>query len=405
MSASVQRAVDTAMQKMRDQAQQAEREEAQKLELKDSVDDKIQQWRRGKEDNLRALLSSLDAVLWPELAWKTINLSELITPQQVKVRYMRAVGKVHPDKLSREATVEQKLIANSVFATLNKAWDSFRAQNGLNMSALDHGSAAGAAHGGETIHGHEEWDTNVDYDWDEADDAANALDPSALAGAPAEYGDDLYAGDGDLPGDDGGGVFLHHLGGDGNGAADGSEAHAGAQPLQHPHPHNDRLSNPPSPDVRDLELAQSHRSDAPHAAAGVWGLPARPSTAPYTITQRQPAGQAAAGGVASHARTHDNSDALVLTGGIASAPPGGRFAGSPPPPYSGGRYGGEANGGGGTGSRFQSPRQPYAPRTGYGQQLSFGHQAHQNYQHQQAADTCVVPACLPRRSSAHSSAC
>ncbi|KAJ3037744.1 hypothetical protein HK097_003423, partial [Rhizophlyctis rosea] len=127
----VQNAVDAAVTKLRDQNQQAENEEALKLALKDQTDDRINAWRRGKEDNLRALLSSLDLVLWKELEWKTINLSELITPQQVKIRYMKAVGKVHPDKLSQEASVEHKLIANGVFSTLNKGWDSFKVQNGM----------------------------------------------------------------------------------------------------------------------------------------------------------------------------------------------------------------------------------------------------------------------------------
>lgn len=88
-------------------------------------------WRKGKEDNLRALLSSLDAVLWKELEWKTINLSEILTPSQVKVKYLRAIGKVHPDKLGSNLSVENQLIANSVFSTLNKAWDSFKIQNGM----------------------------------------------------------------------------------------------------------------------------------------------------------------------------------------------------------------------------------------------------------------------------------
>eukprot|EP00842_Homolaphlyctis_polyrhiza_P005101 jgi/Hompol1/5592/HPOL_004558-RA len=131
VAVQVQSAIDTAVQKLRDQTQSIENEEAQKLALKDKTDEKIHNWRRNKEDNLRALLSSLDMVLWPELAWKSINLAELVTTQQVKVRYLRAVGKVHPDKLSQDSTVEHQMIANSVFATLNKAWDSFKLQNGI----------------------------------------------------------------------------------------------------------------------------------------------------------------------------------------------------------------------------------------------------------------------------------
>jgi hypothetical protein len=68
-------------------------------------------------------------VLWAELDWKAINLSELITISQVKMKYMKAIGKVHPDKLGTDISVENKLIANAVFSTLNKAWDTFKAQN------------------------------------------------------------------------------------------------------------------------------------------------------------------------------------------------------------------------------------------------------------------------------------
>ncbi|KAJ3180974.1 hypothetical protein HDU87_001622 [Geranomyces variabilis] len=131
-SAYVSNAVNAAVQKLREQNRAAENEDDQKLALKDQTDDLINRWRRGKEDNLRALLSSLDMVLWAELKWAPINLSELITPQQVKIRYMKAVGRVHPDKLQQSATVEHRLIANGVFGTLNKGWDAFKTQNGLN---------------------------------------------------------------------------------------------------------------------------------------------------------------------------------------------------------------------------------------------------------------------------------
>ncbi|KAJ1534455.1 hypothetical protein HK096_003886 [Nowakowskiella sp. JEL0078] len=130
---SVRKAVDGAVQRLREQNETAEREDALKLSLKDELDAKVStlRWRGGKEGNLRALLSSLDTVLWKELAWKTIQLSELVTPQQVKVRYMKAVAKVHPDKLAQDTSVENRLIAAAVFSTLNQAWDHFKKQNGL----------------------------------------------------------------------------------------------------------------------------------------------------------------------------------------------------------------------------------------------------------------------------------
>lgn len=75
-------------------------EEDLRLELKDQVDGRITSWKASKETNLRALIASLDQVLWPELGWKTVGMHELITENQLKVRYVRAIAKVHPDKVS-----------------------------------------------------------------------------------------------------------------------------------------------------------------------------------------------------------------------------------------------------------------------------------------------------------------
>lgn len=83
------------------QAQQAASaaEDDQRLQLKDQVDAQIASWKGGKETNLRALIASLDSVLWPSLGWKTVGMHELITDNQLKIRYVRAIAKVHPDKV------------------------------------------------------------------------------------------------------------------------------------------------------------------------------------------------------------------------------------------------------------------------------------------------------------------
>ncbi|KAJ3057598.1 hypothetical protein HK102_011028, partial [Quaeritorhiza haematococci] len=83
-SHAVKQAMQEAIDQHRGKEAEKEEEEALKLAYKDQTDFKLNQWRAGKEANLRALLSSLDTVLWPELGWKSIQLSELITPQQVK---------------------------------------------------------------------------------------------------------------------------------------------------------------------------------------------------------------------------------------------------------------------------------------------------------------------------------
>jgi len=77
----------------------AERADDEKFALADSVDARLAAWKGGKRDNLRALLGSLDAVLWPEAGWKKVGLHELVLAGKVKVVYMRGIAKVHPDKV------------------------------------------------------------------------------------------------------------------------------------------------------------------------------------------------------------------------------------------------------------------------------------------------------------------
>lgn len=58
-------------------------------------------------------------------------MNELIMANRVKIVYMKAIAKVHPDKIPQNATTEQKMISAAVFATLNEAWDKFKKENGL----------------------------------------------------------------------------------------------------------------------------------------------------------------------------------------------------------------------------------------------------------------------------------
>ncbi|KAI4173429.1 MAG: hypothetical protein LQ343_002962 [Gyalolechia ehrenbergii] len=109
----------------------AERLDDEKFALSDKVSERVSRWRGGKEGNLRALLASLDTVLWEGSGWKKVGMGELILPGKVKVVYMKGIGRVHPDKLPITATTEQRMISAAVFATLNEAWDGFKRENGL----------------------------------------------------------------------------------------------------------------------------------------------------------------------------------------------------------------------------------------------------------------------------------
>lgn len=89
-----------AVAAMRAQAAQQEAEEAERLSKTDDVNARILHWKAGKEHNLRALLATLDTLLWPGAQWRGANISELIDPKKCKITYLKAISKVHPDKVS-----------------------------------------------------------------------------------------------------------------------------------------------------------------------------------------------------------------------------------------------------------------------------------------------------------------
>ncbi|OWK05485.1 DNAJC6 [Cervus elaphus hippelaphus] len=106
---------------------------------------KILEWIEGKERNIRALLSTMHTVLWAgETKWKPVGMADLVTPEQVKKVYRRAVLVVHPDKVStarplhpcscpgpcpRFATGQPyEQYAKMIFMELNDAWSEFENQ-------------------------------------------------------------------------------------------------------------------------------------------------------------------------------------------------------------------------------------------------------------------------------------
>ncbi|GAB1607107.1 cyclin-G-associated kinase-like isoform X3 [Argonauta hians] len=84
---------------------------------------KILEWTKGKERNIRALLCSLHTVLWDEeTRWRECGMHELVSADQVKKVYRKAVLSVHPDKLSG---TPHEALAKMVFMELNDAWAEF----------------------------------------------------------------------------------------------------------------------------------------------------------------------------------------------------------------------------------------------------------------------------------------
>ncbi|KAJ1939639.1 auxilin-like clathrin-binding protein required for normal clathrin function, partial [Linderina macrospora] len=117
-----------AVGEMRRQERAKQEEDAQRLAINDEVDAMLAQWRDGKRQNIRALLSSLHTLL---PAFKPIGMHEILEPNKVKRAYMRAIARLHPDKLDKALDVKTKMISANVFSTLNEAWDAFKTQEGV----------------------------------------------------------------------------------------------------------------------------------------------------------------------------------------------------------------------------------------------------------------------------------
>ena len=90
-----------AVASLRAAAKALEAEDQQRLNLKDQVEARLNAWKSGKETNLRALLASLDAVLWDEVlaGGLKVGMHELIAEKQVKIKYMKVIARLHPDKV------------------------------------------------------------------------------------------------------------------------------------------------------------------------------------------------------------------------------------------------------------------------------------------------------------------
>lgn len=90
-----------AVTRLREANAATEKADDERFALSDSVDARIKAWRDGRQDNLRALLGGMDQVLWEGSGWKKVGMSDLVMNNKVKINYMKAIAKVHPDKVCR----------------------------------------------------------------------------------------------------------------------------------------------------------------------------------------------------------------------------------------------------------------------------------------------------------------
>ncbi|KAL9396663.1 hypothetical protein Peur_010916 [Populus x canadensis] len=95
-------------------------------EIQVNIDDRIQRWSKGKEGNIRSLLSTLQYVLWSGSGWKPVPLVDIVEGNAVKRTYQKALLCLHPDKLQQKgAASHEKDIAEKVFDILQEAWTHF----------------------------------------------------------------------------------------------------------------------------------------------------------------------------------------------------------------------------------------------------------------------------------------
>lgn len=66
---------------------------------------KIMDWIENKERNIRALLCSMNSIVWEGCNWTPIGMHQLLTPNDVKKMYRKACLAVHPDKVSKCANI------------------------------------------------------------------------------------------------------------------------------------------------------------------------------------------------------------------------------------------------------------------------------------------------------------
>ncbi|XVF39276.1 hypothetical protein PTKIN_Ptkin01aG0021800 [Pterospermum kingtungense] len=117
--------VAKAVADMNQRDRQAQNEQEERRRIAEAVDFEIKRWAAGKEGNMRALLSSLQQILWSECGWEPVSLTDLITSGSVKKVYRKATLCVHPDKVQQKgATLEQKYIAEKVFDILKVMYES-----------------------------------------------------------------------------------------------------------------------------------------------------------------------------------------------------------------------------------------------------------------------------------------
>jgi hypothetical protein len=94
-----------------------------------AMGDEMKNWAKdsaGGPRKLRTLLCELPKVLWEGTKWKPVDMADVMEPKRVRLIYLKSMRIVHPDKLKKDATADQKVRAEHIFDALNNAWKLFQ---------------------------------------------------------------------------------------------------------------------------------------------------------------------------------------------------------------------------------------------------------------------------------------
>lgn len=95
---------------------------------------RIRSWatQNGKPRSLIALISKLDAVLYPGARWSGYSVGDLLNPKKVRIAYFKAQKLMHPQNhAALGLDDESRFIATHVSSALNAAYEVFKAENNL----------------------------------------------------------------------------------------------------------------------------------------------------------------------------------------------------------------------------------------------------------------------------------
>ena len=115
-----------AVQEFRDRERKAAQSKDDEDEIRKRLEPKIKAWSEeyGKKRPLRALVTSMDKILWEGSGVPSVNLGDILDGKKARRAYLKASLFVHPDKTSH-LNAEKRFIASRVFDALSQANAAF----------------------------------------------------------------------------------------------------------------------------------------------------------------------------------------------------------------------------------------------------------------------------------------